>query len=190
MPEARMDDFGSGLAPVTDGWFVVNVKDAEWWTFDGRGARCPFESEYPPAGTAPPVEFAQLGINITVLRPGEAGLYHGESDQEGFLVLSGECTLIVEEQERLLRAWDFFHAPAWTDHVIVGAGDGPSVLLMTGARSKDAQVRYPVSALAARHGASVAEATSDWRQAYANARPAERRRPPYWDELPWAEAAR
>jgi hypothetical protein len=47
VPEARLADFGSGLAPVTDGWFVVNVRDAEWWTVRGEDSAsdCAFESE-------------------------------------------------------------------------------------------------------------------------------------------------
>jgi Cupin domain len=80
-----------------------------------------------------------------------------ESDQEAFLVLSGECRLLVEGEERRLRPWDFFHCPSWTEHAFVGAGDGPCVILMAGARSADAQGRYPVSKLAARYGASVEE---------------------------------
>jgi uncharacterized cupin superfamily protein len=185
VPEARLDDFGSGLAPVTDGWFVVNVRDAEWWTSERMGARCAFECEYPPSGT-PALEFAQLGINVTVLAPDQSGLYHAESGQEAFLVLSGECKLLVEGEERLLRPWDFFHAPPWTEHIFVGAGDGPCVILMAGARSGDPQVHYPVSELAERYGAGVDEATSDWRQAYATVEPSQRRRPPYWNRLPWA----
>jgi uncharacterized cupin superfamily protein len=185
VPEARLEDFGAGLAPVTGGWFVVNVRDAEWWTSERRGARCPFESEYPP-DDIPPLEFAQVGINVTVLEPGESGLYHAESGQEAFLVLSGECKLLVEGGERLLRPWDFFHAPPWTEHIFVGAGDGPCAILMAGARSPDPQVHYPVSELAAQYGAGVDEATSDWRQAYATAEPFERRRPPSWNRLPWA----
>jgi len=59
----------SGLTPVTQGWFVVNVRDAEWWFSERRGARCAFESEYGD----PPVEFAQFGINVTVLEPGTDG---------------------------------------------------------------------------------------------------------------------
>ena len=62
MPEAQLEDFGSGLTPVTEGWFVVNVRDAEWWFAEGRGGMCGFENEYGDA----PVEFAQLGINLTV----------------------------------------------------------------------------------------------------------------------------
>ncbi len=185
MTEARLEDFGSGLTPVTDGWFVVNVRDAEWWTSERMGARCAFECEYPP-GEAAPVEFAHLGINVTVLEQGQSGLYHGESDQEAFLLLSGVCRLLVEGEERLLRPWDFFHAPPWTEHIVVGAGDRPCVILMAGARSQTPRVHYPVSELAARHGAGVDGDTSDWRQAYATYEPSQRRRPPCWDRLPWA----
>jgi quercetin dioxygenase-like cupin family protein len=181
VPEARLEDFGSGLAPVTDGWFVVNVRDAEWWFADSRGAACWFESEY----GEPPVEFGQLGINVTVLDPGQSGVYHAEANQEAFLVLSGECRLIVEGEERALGPWDFFHSAPWTEHAFVGAGDGPCVLVMVGARSSPG-VRYPVSAIAARHGASVERETSDPEQAYATAERFRRERPPCWSRLPWA----
>jgi uncharacterized cupin superfamily protein len=101
-------------------------------------------------------------------------------------VLSGECRLLVEGGERLLRPWDFFHCPAGVEHVFVGAGDGPSVILMVGARTPDEQLRYPTSELAARYGASVQETTTDPRQAYAPFEQPERGRPPDWDRLPWA----
>jgi quercetin dioxygenase-like cupin family protein len=185
--EAELRDFGSGRAPVTEGWFVVNVRDAEWWFADSRGARCSFESEY----GEPRIEFAHLGINLTVLEPGQSTVYHAESPQEAFLVLSGECRLLVEGEERLLGPWDFVHAPPWTEHAFVGAGDGPCLVLMVGARGRAArsgepQVRYPVSALAARYGASVEHETSDPTQAYAKAEWFRRERPPYWDRLAWA----
>ena len=51
-------------------------------------------------------------------------------------MLSGECRLLVEGEERLLRPWDFFHCPAGTEHIFVGAGEGPCVILMAGARSE------------------------------------------------------
>ena len=140
MREAQLEDSGSGLTPVTQGWFVVNVREAEWWFSERRGARCAFESEYGD----PPVEFGQFGINVTVLEPGQTGLYHAESNQEAFLVLSGECALLVEGEERRLRPWDFFHSPPWTEHTFVGAGEGPCVILMVGSRSGPG-VHYPVS---------------------------------------------
>jgi uncharacterized cupin superfamily protein len=179
VPEARLDDSGSGLRPASDGWFVVNVRDAEWLTSETFGSGCEFESrEFP---------FPQLGINLSVLEPGEPNcLYHSESQQEAFLVLSGECRLLVEGEERPLQAWDFFQCPAGTEHVFVGGGDGPCVILMAGARPEDEQVFYPVSELAARYGASAQEETPDPRQAYAPFERPQPGRPSYWDRLPWA----
>jgi quercetin dioxygenase-like cupin family protein len=178
--EARLEDSGSGLAPATEGWFVVNVRDAEWWSSETRGAACWFANEY----GEPPVEFEQLGINVTVLEPGQSSVYHAETNQEAFLVLAGECTLLVEGEERRLRPWDFFHCPPWTEHAFVGDGDEPCAILMVGAHSGP-DVRYPVSELAARYGASVEKETSDPGQVYATAERFRRERPPYWDHLPW-----
>jgi len=157
------------------------VRDAEWFSSETRGAACWFESEYGD----PPVEFAQLGINVTVLERGQSGVYHAESNQEAFLVLAGECRLLVEGAERRLRPWEFFHSPPWIEHAVVGAGDTPCVILMVGARLGP-DVRYPVSELAARFGASVEQETSDPEQAYATAERFRRERPPCWSRLPWA----
>jgi quercetin dioxygenase-like cupin family protein len=179
--EAQLRDSGSGLAPVTEGWFVVNVRDIEWWSSDTRGAACWFENEYGELA----IEFEQLGIHVTVLEPGQSSVYHAETNQEAFLVLAGECRLLVEGEERRLRPWDFFHCPPWTEHGFVGAGDGPCVVLMVGARLGP-EVRYPVSELAARYGASFEEETSDPEQVYAGAEWFRRERPPYWSHLPWA----
>ena len=185
MSEAPLKDSGSGLAPAGDGWFVVNVRDAEWLTSENgekqpSGSECAFESRE--------FWFRQLGFRLHVLPPGQPnGLYHSESAQEAFLVLSGECTLLVEGEERTLRQWDFFHSPAGTEHIFVGAGDGPCVIVMAGARSEDEQLLYPVSELAARFGASVEEQTSDPDEAYVGRfEPSRRERPSYWDRLPWA----
>jgi uncharacterized cupin superfamily protein len=180
VPEARLEDSGSGLAPASEGWFVVNVRDAEWRMSQTFGSGCGFESEE--------VWFPQLGFNVSVLEPGQPNcLYHSELNQlEAFLVLSGECRLLVEGEERMLRPWDFFHCPAGTEHVFVGAGEGPCVILMVGARSEDEQLHYPVSELAARYGASAEEETPDPSEAYARFERSKRGRPSYWDRLPWA----
>ena len=85
-------------------------------------------------------------------------------------MLSGECLLLVEGQERRLRAWDFVHCPAWTEHVFVGAGDGPCAILAIGGRS-GGDVIYPASELAQRHGAGVAQETPEPRVAYAGSGP-------------------
>ena len=184
MREAQLDDSGSGLAPGSVGWFVVNVRDAQWLTSENgekrpSGSECSFESRK--------VEFPHVGIRLHVLEPGEpSGLYHSENQQEAFLVLSGECTLLIEGEERILRPWDFFHSPAGTEHIFAGAGDAPCVILMAGARAEPWQVLYPVSELAARYGASADEETSDPDQAYVGFEPSRRARPSYWGLLPWA----
>jgi len=157
IPEAPLVPIGSGLVPEGEGWFVVNAREARWLTGD-FGAYTRFEGD---------ARFPQLGINIGVLEPGQpACLYHREGDQEDFLVLSGECLLLVEGEERRLKAWDFVHCPPWTEHVFVGAGDGPCAILAVGGR-KRVGVVYPVSELAARHRASAERETTDPQEAYA-----------------------
>jgi uncharacterized cupin superfamily protein len=181
VPEARLEQYETGLAPKTEGWFVLNAREGTWYTSPQLGSVWEVES--------PDVGFDQYGIRMTTLLPGQAhGFYHRETTQECFLVLAGECLLLVEDQERRLAAWDFFNSPPGTEHVLVGAGDGPCTILMTGARRPGATLLYPVSELARRHDASVSAETTDPREAYAGL-PEERiERPRYWDELPWADA--
>ena len=157
--EAKLIDIGRGLAPDGDGWFVVNVRDTAWFRNDDFGSSALFQE---------PSRAPQLGVNLGVLEPGKPNcLYHEESEQEAFLVLSGECTLIVDGQERQLRAWDFFHCPPGTRHVFVGAGSEPCAVIFIGARREDGTVLYPHDEVAARYGASAAEDTDDPQVAYA-----------------------
>lgn len=172
--EARLEDVGSGLAPVSPGWFVVNVGEAAWLRHDAFGGRCVFESSGRVLAERPDLEpqmFEQLGFTLAVLEPGKpTGMYHAESSQEDFLVLAGTCLLIVEEEERELRAWDFVHCPPEAKHVIVGAGDSRCLLVAVGARDKSVGENwggYTVDEAAARHGASVEEATTEPAEAYA-----------------------
>jgi uncharacterized cupin superfamily protein len=180
----------SGLAPLTDGWFVVNVREAAWLTNEAFGARCVFEADGPVLRGRPDLEaqrFADLGITLAVIAPGQpSGLYHAESHQEDFLVLAGECLLLVEGEERPLRAWDFVHCPPGTAHAFVGAGDGPCVIFMTGARTREKRIVYPASDLARRHGAGVQAETSSPSEAYAPFPHWQPERPVRRDEFPWA----
>jgi uncharacterized cupin superfamily protein len=146
---------------VPDDWFVVNVADAPALRNERGGTSVRFES--------PEAPFPDLGIGIRELQPGQPnGKYHSENVQEDFLVLSGECVVIIDGKERGLRAWDFVHCPAGTEHIFVGAGEGPCHILMVGARGPDQRLHYPVNELAARHGASVSEPTSVPAEAYAD----------------------
>jgi uncharacterized cupin superfamily protein len=99
-------------------------------------------------------------------------MYHREEDQEDFLVLAGECLLIVEGEERRLRAWDFVHCPSYTEHVFVGAGDTPCAILMVGGRLGTGLV-YPVNETALAHDAGVTEETPEPKIAYARFDPDE-----------------
>jgi len=162
MTEARLvpaDD--GGLMPDGDaGWFVLNARDARWLDGD-LGKYTGFEGET--------FRFEQLGINLNVMAPGEPmTMYHRENAQEDFLVLSGECIAIVEGEERQLRPWDLLHCPAGVAHAIVGAGDGPSIVLAVGARTgeEDDGLVYPADPVAQKHGAAVAEETSLPAEAY------------------------
>jgi uncharacterized cupin superfamily protein len=158
--EAPLEETEHGRIPAGEGWFVLNAKDARW-RHDGQGGKLTFfEGE---------AAMWQLGVNVSVLEPGEPmAMYHYENAQEDFLVLSGEPLLIVEGEERPLRPWDFFHCPPGTNHVIVGAGDGPSVVLAVGLRGGGEDWgAYTVDETALRHGAGVEEETTDARTAYA-----------------------
>lgn len=157
--EARIEETEAGAVVRSPGWFVVNVADAAWLHNERGGT---WTELAPPEG-----EFEQYGIGVHVVQPGQPnGLYHSENMQEDFLVLSGECLLVVEEQERRLKAWDFFHCSPGTRHILVGAGDGPCAILMVGARGDGKKLHYPASEAAARHGASTPEETDNPREAY------------------------
>ena len=161
VPEAPLEVTENGTHPADEGWFVLNVHDAPWFESERMGLYGVFESES--------VRFPQIGIGIGILRPGEpSGMYHGEDAQEDFLVLSGECLLLVEGQERRLEAWDFVHCPPWTEHIFVGAGDGPCVVLAVGARRKGRGIRYPVNEVALKHRAGVEVETTVPTEAYAS----------------------
>jgi uncharacterized cupin superfamily protein len=159
----RFEQTDYGLVANGDGWYVLNMRDAEWRHADGRGTVCVVLDEF--EGERRDVSF---GVNPFVLQPGEPmAIYHWEADQEAFLVVAGEATLIVEGEERPLRAWDFVHSPPRTRHVIVGAGSGPCVVIAIGGREHD-ELGFPADEVTRRHGASVEADTIEGDVAYSN----------------------
>jgi uncharacterized cupin superfamily protein len=168
VPEAPLEQTESGLAPAGKGWFVLNARDARWHDRPGMRStsltgKTEFEAE---------TYFPQLGVNLAVLEPGKPNsIYHWETEQEAFLVLAGEALLIVEGEQRPLRQWDFVHLPPETNHVIVGAGDGPCVVLAMSSREFQANGPwgwYTANEVARRYGASPAADTQDTDEAYAD----------------------
>jgi uncharacterized cupin superfamily protein len=167
VPEAPFEETEAGRVAKGDGWFVQNAKDARWYHAEGRPALGHLEGDAP---------FPQFGIHLIVLWPGQPmAMYHWEADQEDFLVVSGEGLLIIEGEERPLKAWDFVHCPPHASHVIVGAGTGPCVVVAVGARVLSVDNPdwggYPVDETALRHGASVEKETTLPEEAYANVKP-------------------
>ena len=159
--EATVTDTEHGKVVDGEGWFILNLAEASWERDQTLGIWLSLGAEGVP--------FHDFGIGPHMLMPGQASArYHAESTQEGFLVLSGECLAIVEGEGRRMRQWDYLHCPSGTHHITVGAGDGPCVILMVGARKPDAEIEYTVDELAARYGASVARDTTSPREAYAD----------------------
>lgn len=163
--EARLTEEPGGLVPQDDGWFVLNVADARWQESPRFGRWCAFEGR-------DAARFPHIGVNIHVLQPGQAAcLYHSENQQEDFLVLDGECLVVIAGEERRLRAWDLVHCPPGVEHVFVGAGNGPSTILMIGARLGQEELMYPASELAHRYDATAMTPTTSPREAYAGSPP-------------------
>ena len=161
VPEALLKETDEGLMPESDGWYVLNARDARWWRSERLGQSSALEGE---------PEFSEVGFNIHVLLPGQPnGMYHGESVQEDFLVLFGECILILDGEQHQLKAWDFVHCPPMAEHIFVGAGDGPCGIVMAGRRRdrESEEILYPVNEVAAKHDASVLEETKSPKEAYA-----------------------
>src|SRR4051794_40153107 len=151
------------------GSYVLNVKDAPAHEHPISGITIDFDRPGEPP-------FRDTGVNIVVLQPGQPSCkYHAESVQEDFLVLGGSCLLLLEGEERPLVAWDFVHCEPGAAHVFIGAGGGPCWILQIGARREGSTLEYPVTALAARYGASSpgedVHPYSDWPDEYTRVTP-------------------
>jgi cupin domain len=184
VPEAPLEQTEHGLVCKGPGWFVVNARDVRWRVSEGWGRFSNFGGD---------TLFDQLGVGIAVLGPGEPmSMYHWETDQEDFLVLSGSGTLVIEGEERPLRQWDFVHCPPRTAHTIVG---GPIVVFGVGARERHTMLdengqrvgrddggEYVADPVAARYGASSPVTTIDSEVAYARFPPRELTRYGGWLE--------
>lgn len=156
-----------------DGWYVVNVKDANWHRSDAFGDYVNFETQG---------SFPDVGMNLQILYPGKPNCrYHRENTQENFLVISGRCKMLVNDEERELGPWDFVHCPPGVSHVFVGTGDGPCVLVAVGHRRGDEhRYTYPKSELARRYGAESPEETDQIPVAYGDVAPRRRVDDPTW----------
>jgi uncharacterized cupin superfamily protein len=168
VPEAPLEQTEDGLAPTSPGWFVINAREARWRRRPERGYSLPLSGW---SDEECETHFKQLGVNMIVLGPGEPmSIYHWEADAEGFFVIAGEPILVIEGEERRLRQYDYVHCPPNANHVIVGAGDQPCVVLAMSSREFMATPEwggYPIDEAAGRHNANPPEETTDAAVAYA-----------------------
>ena len=140
-------------------WYIKNIRDAQWYDAGDFGVYGDFEEGE---------HFPEFAFNFGVVWPGQpTALYHREDHQEGFLVLSGECRLIVEGEEQILEPWDYFHCPAGTAHILVGAGNGPCFVLAVGGRVGASNAVYLPDPVAQKYGAAAERETTDSDEAYA-----------------------
>jgi hypothetical protein len=94
--EATVRDTDTGKVAEGEGWFILNLAEASWERDADLGTWCALEAD--------DAHFSHFGIGPHLLMPGQAsGRYHAETNQEGFLVLAGECIAIVEGEERHMR---------------------------------------------------------------------------------------
>ena len=167
VPESKLEKTEHGLTPTGTGWYVLNLRDAEWRHADGRGAVC-VVSTTSRAGAASPTSSAS--IPSSSCRASRCPCTTGRPTRRPSSSSRAKRVLIVEGEERQLRAWDFVHSPPGTKHVIVGAGTGPCLVIAVGAREHDGEpdsLGFTVDEVASRHGASVEEDTMDGDDAYA-----------------------
>jgi uncharacterized cupin superfamily protein len=140
-------------------WHISNIRDAKWYDEGPFGVSGNFQRDE---------HFDEFGFNFAVVWPGQpVAMYHREANQEGFLVLAGECLAIVVGEEHPMQQWDYLHCPPETDHIIIGAGDGPAFLIAVGGRTGDGGIVYPVDPAALAHKAGVEHETTKPPEAYA-----------------------
>jgi mannose-6-phosphate isomerase-like protein (cupin superfamily) len=165
--EAELEETEVGLLPKTQGWFIMNALETRWFDKPGQGHSVSLTGydEY-EAETF----FPMLGMSIRVAGPGDVSTtYHWETEQEDFLVLSGEGIAIIEGEERQVKQWDFVHCPPGTRHAFAG-GEPPLVLLCASSRQfqKDGPWGYYCfDETAAKYNAASPEDTQDGEIAYA-----------------------
>ena len=118
--------------------------------------------------------FPELGISLRVLHPGGPNCrYHAESTQEDFLVLSGECILLVDVPGAAGRAWDFVHCPGGTRSTSSSVpARSPCVILMVGASRPDDEIVYPRLRARPEARSRRPEEAHDPADAYADLQPA------------------
>src|SRR5213596_3425015 len=75
--EARLEETEGGLAPATEGWFVVNVRDGRWMTNDVLGDAFIVEGDNVSFGQVIFMTGARVENKETVYPRSELAIRHG-----------------------------------------------------------------------------------------------------------------
>ncbi|MBS0534121.1 MAG: cupin domain-containing protein [Proteobacteria bacterium] len=98
-----------------------------------------------PLGNAAGI--TQFGVNLTRLEPGAAtSVRHWHENEDEFVfILMGECVLIENEGETILKPGDAagFKAGVANAHTIVNRSQGDVVLIEVGTRAPVERAHYP-----------------------------------------------
>ena len=79
--------------------------------------------------------FPDFGINVQCSAPGSrTASITARACRRTSSCWAASALAIIDGERHELKAWDFVHCPAGTEHIFVGAGDGPCWILMVGAR--------------------------------------------------------
>jgi uncharacterized cupin superfamily protein len=93
------------------------------------------------------VGLSQFGVNLTKLEPGAATsiLHWHEQEDEFVYILQGECVLVEEAGEVILKAGDCagWKANVPAGHCIVNRSNADVLLLEVGTRAKSERSHYP-----------------------------------------------
>jgi uncharacterized cupin superfamily protein len=93
----------------------------------------------------------QFGVNLTLMKPGawSAQRHWHEQEDEFVYILQGECVLIEETGEVILKAGDCagWKANAPNGHCIVNRSNADVLLLEVGTRAPSERSHYPGSDL-------------------------------------------
>lgn len=90
---------------------------------------------------------SQFGVNLTRLKPGAASaLRHWHENEDEFVyILEGECVLVEDEGETVLKAGDCagFKASVANGHHLVNKTGRDTLYLEIGARAPSERAHYP-----------------------------------------------
>ena len=124
--QPRLSEIGTGAEPVATYAGSVTEPDITFTVLDRSGAQRmqPVRRE---------LSVSSFGLNLITLQPGQRNRVHVHKEQEeAYVVLSGQLTLIVEGIEHVLGPDDVVRVGPSVRRQLVNAGNEPVAVLALG----------------------------------------------------------